>query len=226
MILLHGDNEPASRKELNRLLDSARLQGKRVERIDGLTTTKALLEIVIGSDSLFGDDRVVVVENILSGPQSKRKQELMEYLSSSTAELILWEKKTVTATTLKKLPGVKPQEFKISNQLFVWLDNLSPQPNTKKQQLSLLHQILANDAPELCLTMLARQLRLLIQSKAGPPPKAAPFVVAKLQRQAKSFTLDQLLITHRRLYEIDFKQKTSTSLLTLEAELDLLILAL
>ena len=75
----------------------------------------------------------------------------------------------------------------------------------------------------MCFAMLARQIRLLLSVKDGVVPKLAPFAVAKLQKQARAFTLDQLLRTHTTLVDIDRQQKTSTTQLSLHAQLDLLM---
>jgi hypothetical protein len=71
--------------------------------------------------------------------------------------------------------------------------------------------------------MIARQIRILLQIKDNHPPKLAPFMLSKLNKQAKEFSLEKLLNLHHQLYLIDQKQKLSTGLLDLEGELDLLL---
>jgi hypothetical protein len=64
---------------------------------------------------------------------------------------------------------------------------------------------------------------MLIQVKENQVIKMAPFMLAKLKKQAQEFSLAKLLTLHQLLYQIDQKQKQSTSLLNLETELDLFL---
>ena len=232
--ILHGEHLVASRQRLTELLDAARQQGQDVVRLEGKSLDLGKLEEVLGSSSLFGDKKLLLIEELHSLPKSKRKDQLIATIATAASDtalqdslsLILWEKRALTATMLKAFPQAQVQEFKLSNQLFKWLESLSPHKPSKPAQLKLFHQVLVTEDAFLCLTMLIRQVRLLIQTKDGGKPAGAPFMIAKLSKQAQNFTLDQLLKMHHSLLEIDLKQKTSGSLLSLEQELDLLLLGL
>jgi DNA polymerase III delta subunit len=234
MQIFHGEQLVASRHQLTELIKQARQQGLDVVRVEGKSLELGKLEEVLGSTSLFGQKKLLVIEELHSLPKSKRKDQLIEMIATAAADpvlseslsLILWEKRALTATMLKAFPKALIQEFKLSNQLFKWLESLSPQKTSKPAQLKLFHQVLLTEDAFLCLTMLIRQIRLLIQIKDGGKPAGAPFMIAKLSKQAQLFTLEQLLKIHRSLLEIDLKQKTSGSLLSLEQELDLLLLGL
>jgi DNA polymerase-3 subunit delta len=102
--------------------------------------------------------------------------------------------------------------------------------------LQLLHHMLDDqEAPLYLLTMLARQIRILIQvselrsqglkqqeivSQLG----LHPFVVKKTLAQASNFSMDQLLEAHRRLVETDWSIKTGN--IDDELALDMLVVNL
>jgi DNA polymerase III delta subunit len=229
MLILHGENIVQSRNALFQTISTAKTDGKEVVTVVAKSLTLPILEEALGATSLFGGDRVVVIEDLHSLPKSKKKDELIAFVSASiannTAELILWEKRQVTATMLKKFAGAKSQEFKVTNKLFQWLDSLTGQKTsaTLQNMLSLLQEALKTDGDFMCLSLLGRQVRLLIETKEGSTASMAPFMLAKLQKQAQSFTLEQLLTLHHRLLLIDIGQKTSSSRLGLGQELELLM---
>jgi DNA polymerase III delta subunit len=232
MQIIHGDNTVASRAQLVGLLDQARAQQREIVRAEAKRLDIASLQDLVGSSGLFGQPKTIVIEELHSLPKSKKKDALLDsvvQLNSQLDEsthLILWEKRPLTATMLKRFGSVSATEHKVSSALFKWLETISPQPQTKAQQLTLFHQALKNDDPFMCMAMLIRQVRLLIQAKDGGPLKGAPFMIAKLKKQAQAFTLEQLLKVHARLLEIDLAEKTSSDLLSLEQKLDLLIVEL
>jgi DNA polymerase-3 subunit delta len=87
--------------------------------------------------------------------------------------------------------------------------------------LRLLHRLLEDGEPPLyLLTMLARQVRILIQvselqdqglteSEIAARLKLHPYVVKKGRVQARNFQMAQLEAAHRRLVETDLSIKTS-----------------
>ncbi len=102
--------------------------------------------------------------------------------------------------------------------------------------LRLLHRLLdEGEAPLYLLTMLARQVRILIQvselrSQGVPPGEVAgrlklhPYVAEKALAQARNFSLAQLEAAHDRLVEADWAIKTGKSEEVLA--LDMLVVAL
>lgn len=232
MQILHGEHLVASRQKLVALLDAANEEGRAITRLDAARLQLQDLEAHLGSDDLFGTPKTLVIEELHSLPKSAKKNQLLELVSTaskksdSPVELILWEKRELTPTMLKQFPSAIVTVSKISNAVFTWLDSLSPVPTSKPAQLKLLHTAIASEDAFMCLAMLTRQIRLLIQVKDGSPVAGAPFMVAKLRKQAQNIELPQLLKTHRRLLEIDLAAKTSTSSLTLDQHLDLLVLDL
>lgn len=223
--LLHGENIVASRDKLVELITQAKNRNKTIDRLDAKKLTPGFLQTKLIKQDLFGTERVIVIEDLLSLPRSKQKSALIDLVASCQADVILWGKRDLTKTMLKRFNQAKIHHFKLSKNLFTWLDSLRGDSQNTSEQIKLLHQALNTEDAYLCFIMLARQIRMLIQALdnqlSGPP-----WMVKKIQHQAQSFQLNQLLQIHSQLLEIDHRHKTSSNTLELDQELDLLLLNL
>ncbi len=233
MFIIHGENQASSRQKLTELVAVAEDAGRQVWRLAAKNLTPAQLSDQATSQHLFLPDQTIVIEDLHALPTSARKKELLDLVATiagtdTQTDLILWEKKTLTPTMLKKFATAKVFEFPISKTLFKWLDSLRGQANEgeKSTMLRLFHQTVSQDGDFMTVSMLARQIRLLIEVSETGRVGGPPFLAAKLQKQARTFSLTQLLDVHRQLLEIDLHLKTSTSPLSLVQELDLLLLKL
>lgn len=232
LTVVHGDNYVLARKKLGELIDVAKEKQTRVIGLEAKRLTLAELQDALGGDSLFGEPKCVVIEELHSLPVSARKKSLIELVSAqakmneadSPTQVILLEKKLLTATMLKKFAGAQIFSYKVSNSLWEFLDKLG-QKNSNELIASLKLAIEQND-DFFVFTMIIRQVRMLIQAKDNGRLTGAPFMITKLKNQANRFTLDKLILIHGLLFKIDLEQKTSTSPLTLTQELDLLMLKL
>ena len=231
LTILHGDNTVQSRNELAQLINLAKNNSQEIVRLDAKKIAIPQLEQALGSDSLFGNSQLIIIETLHSLPRSKKKNALIDLIaktnhSSENIEIILWEKRALTATMLKKLPQAKAKMFKLTNQLFKWLDSFSPNNKTKTTQLKTLHRAINDNGDHMCFVMFIRQIRLLIQAKDNGKIKGPPFMITKLRKQAQAFTLEKLIDLYNKLLEIDLKMKTSQNKLSLAQNLDLLIINL
>lgn len=227
MLLFHGEHTIKSREALLHAIAEARAAGHAIVKVESKSLTVPLLEGFLGSAELFSDQQTVVIEELHSLPVGQRRTALIAMVKAAASagqpELILWEKRKLTATQLKQFPQAKILEFKLSSTLFGWLDSLSGASATKVAQLKKLNQVLAEEDAMFCFTMLIRQIRMLLQLKTGGTVAGAPFMVTKLRQQAQSFTQEQLLAIHNQLLTLDWQLKTSRNIRELEAELGLLI---
>lgn len=222
--VIHGENQVASRKKLVELIEQAKKQNKEVTNLNAEKLDRAKLEAALLSESLFGHEKLLIIEGIYSLPKSKKKDEFIELISSASIEIILWDKKSLTKADLKKLPtNLENYEFKITPKMWAFLDALSTNSKAKTSMLKLFKESVASDSSEFVFLMIIRQIRMLIQIKEKNQLKIAPFMLSKLNKQAKEFSLQKLLDLHQQLYLIDQKQKQSTGLLNLEGELDLFL---
>jgi len=233
MLILHGEHEIKSRQNLINLVETARKIGKAIVWLDGKKTTLAELETSLGNNSLFGTPQTVVIEQLHVGVKSKRKDELISWLSQISvkntypqADLIIWENRSLTPTQLKNFPQAQIEQFKLANAVFSWLDHLTPGEVQKKTQLNNLQAAISAESADFCLIMLIRQIRMLIQAKDRCLPGMAPFMASKLQSQANLFSQNQLIELHTKLFEIDRRLKNGLSPANLSQELEVLILKL
>ncbi len=226
MVILHGENTLQSRNALSKLLAQAQQAQTRIIRLDAKRLEPKSLDEELGSTNLFGESILVLIEELHSLPTSQRKTQLIKRLGTLASsddpslQIILWEKRQLTPTMLKQFSGAQNQEFKLTKYLFNWLDGV----NGKYQfNRPLFTQAIDQDGEMMVFTMLIRQIRLLIQVKEGQTATLAPFMVGKLIKQATTFSLPQLLQFHHRLFELDLAQKTSSSRLSIQQELELLL---
>lgn len=224
LTIIHGEQIVASRTKLVELLEEIKRTNKQIFRLDAKHLDRSQLESALGAQDLFGEERVVVIEGLHSLPRSAKKTELLDMVATAQVSTILWEQRELTKTMLKPFANAQVYYFKLSKSTFAWLDSLQGDGKQREKSVKMFHESLTQEDEYFLLLMFIRQIRLLIQAKDGGVIKAAPFVVSKLMKQASTFSLAKLLSIHSKLLEIDLKQKTSTNALSLEQELDLLLL--
>ena len=95
MLIIHGDNPVGSRDLLNQQISNYKQKGvKDIVKLDGKKTSLNQVIQSIESQSLFGTDRLVIIENLLTRPKSKDKNEIISYLKNlDTSEIIIWNQK-------------------------------------------------------------------------------------------------------------------------------------
>lgn len=228
--ILHGDNIVASRAELMRRIEEAKSREKEIRQLDGKSLDALVLTQAVESSSLFGSTVLVVIEGLLSKLGKKEKQATLLTTiikqSGDTTDIILWEDKEV-GKTLIALFGAKVsvQLFKTPVVIFQLLDGLAP--GKAVFLLGLLQKTLSRDAAELIFTLLVRRIRQLIQLRDNVTPEGLQgWQAGRLTTQAKSFTMDRLLIMEKRLLEIDISVKTGTSPFPLAQQLELFFIDL
>ena len=214
--IFHGDNYVASRNFLNQVKNATKLDAKSIKLED---LTQAL-----EGNNLFGDQKPVIIENLLTLPRSKTKQILIDIvINSHDKDVYLWDKKAITAAIKKQFKAAKIQEFKLTKFIFKFLDSI--RPNNQKQILSFLHQSTDTDPAELVFYLLHRRISQLIVALDSPSDlKGAPWQIGKLKSQTKGFTLNQLVKFHQKLIDLDFSIKTGRAVIPLASQLDLLFL--
>ena len=224
---LHGDNLVASRNFLKSLIDQAKNKKLEIVHLDGLSIKPEEFIQAFDSSSLFGDKRLVVVENLFSRTNSREQKQILEYLQqyAGETEIILWEKKEITKTKQKHLPNKTTiKVFKTPALLFKFLDQLIP--SLKKQALQTLHELLKTESGELVFYMLIRQIRLLILVADKQKVPGPPWMIGKLKKQSAAYNMSQLLTMYQKLFRIDRSIKTGKSLMPLEWHLDMFIISL
>lgn len=207
-----------------RLIQSAQTQGFEVVRLSAKRITLGDLESAIGMDALFATKKAVIIDGLFSLPRGKFKDSLVAWIKehdSPEVELILTEKKALTATQIKSLPQAKAQLFKYPAVMFHWLEGIGVLPPAKS--IVLLHQVLEREEEQFAFIMLIRQVRTLLAYVCDGVYEGSPFGRGKVASQARHFTKARLLVLHSQLLELDIKQKSSQLTMPLAANLDLIL---
>ena len=219
--IIHGENTVKSREKLHELASDYVESGSTVVRIDGKQLDEKLLEEYLGSQELFITQKAFIIEELHSLPVSKKRTALIQKITEEqTHDVVIWEKKTLTAKMISAFPRPEVFEYKTSKILFTWLETLGLKTNPA-QKLTYLHQAIAADSDHFCFIMLCWYVRLLIQAKTDEVSTAPPFMKSKLKKQAQFFSLEKLLSFHAELLAYDQGQKTSRALLKPTQQLDL-----
>lgn len=225
MLILHGENTVLSRHQLTNF--SQRFQGEIV-LLDGEKINLTDLKQAVESRTLFGQKRLVVIENLLTRRPSSAKDKLLKYLKEEkSTNLIIWEKKTIDGRNLIPFRFAKIEKFVIPSIIFKFLDSFSP--DNKKNALNFFHQSLRQEAPEMVFYLLSRRVcELMILKDLGTKELSnrADWQKAKLAHQAKNFELKKLIFIYQLLLKIDWQQKTGRAPFPLASQLDLLLASL
>lgn len=225
--LFHGEKTDLSRRELSLLRE--KYPKDEVVELNGKVMSVTDYKQATESASLFGMDRLVIVENLFSRI-TKRGAELESFLpvilaTPVSCEVVFWEEKEIGKTVINKLPRqLDIALFRPDRILFSFLESLKP--GQTKLLLDQFEVILKSEATELIMAMLARQLRYLIIVKdlGKRTTELTPWQLSKFMRQTEYFSQEDLLKLYRQLYDIEVKVKTGVTPLSLTQELKLFLI--
>ena len=226
MKLFHGDNQAKSRKAFVEERERAKKKGLEavviVDRQINLTDVKQAVE----SGGLFGVDRVVFIEGLVGGRASGEKTAVVGYLKEERPEnVLIWESKKVDGRKLRGWQDVKVEEFKVSKNVFRFLETIGP--GKQSTFLPLWDQVLSDEPVELVFFLLLRQIRQLISLASDEDGFGGPgWLKNKLQQQASVFGLGGLLKLHEKLYRLEIENKTGSGVLPLSTRLELLLISI
>lgn len=231
MKILHGEDLVTSRNQLVESLVQAKLAKSEIIQLNGKKCSLTEIKQALESQSLFQQQKLIIIQNFFSRPDSKQKKQITDYLAKtfqeshpSQPQLIIWEGKTITPAQLKKFPSNTIQEFKIPSIIFQFLDQLAPR--NSKTNLKLLHQVLNTQPPEMIFGMIIKRLRYLIVSHSQKNSTLQNFKelrawqIKRIQNQTKKFTLTQLKTLQTQFLNIDYLIKTGQTNLTLTQHIE------
>lgn len=228
LTIIHGNHHNESRTLLREIVDLAKEDDKQVTELNGENLTRADLETALLAENLF-EQRILVIENILSRTKSKAKESCIETLVqySGDKHVVLWERKAISKTLIKKFIKHNPQEKSFNFPLIIFSFVASLKPGNTNVSINKFHQSLESASNTFIFAMLAKQVAKLIIAKTSP--RSLPGVSwqnNKVLAQAKSWSLKQLKSAHSDLLNIDEGIKTGTTKLDLTEQLDLFLLEL
>lgn len=217
--IIHGDDIVSSRKALSDFKE----KGNSVD-LDEKTLNLEKIKQEFEGGGLFGDDKIIIIENLLSS----EKQEVISYLAKEnlTFDLILWEEKELTQGLLKNFFKAQILLFKLKPIIFNFLDNI--RPGNHQLTVKLFHEVLKTTEVEIVFYMLIRQFRLMLaiveKGEIDEIKKLASWQLGKLKKQASLLGREKLISLYQKLFKIEVAQKTGQSPLPLTIALDLFLL--
>lgn len=224
--LIHGEDIAASRNHYWQL----RQKIADGQILDGATISLTDLQQNLAGEDLFGTKQSVFLENLLSKRKSVKEMEYFtDVINNTNADVVMWESKELTPKQTVLLKNATVRVFKIPATIFALLDNLKP--GNGKVLIESYHKTLAEKDPEFVLVMLQRQTRILLalaepsQESISEISRLAPWQKGKIEKQAKLFSVGQLLHLHDQLFQLELGMKTGSLSLPLSDSLDLTLLS-
>ena len=217
--LLHGDNITKSYSRLQELKEHYGSTGLTSLEIDANKATLTTWKDFISSDQLFEED-FLIIYNLFAN-----KDLSIDDILAMEKNIIIYEKKKLDRPPVGK--GINVEKFDLEQALYKFVECLVPGNSSiclKYYQQSLLQQ-----PWELIFSMIVRQFRLMLYSKAINLPKdsqwdkIADWQKQKIRTQSAKFSLERLKLIYRRLLEIDVLAKTSQDS---QLQLELLLISL
>lgn len=202
IVCVCGDDIVSSRERYFKIIDG--VKKKNWEHI-AITSEKRLSEQLVGV-SLFGGDRLYSCDT--SAKISVKDYEwISKHAASTEGSLLLYFGAAIPAAIKKLLPkDTKFEEFKLKKELFVLLDAIYP--GNSRRVVTLFHEVIKTDAPELVLALLARQLRDMSMVKLGGGGAIPDWRRRKLMSQGGKFTHEALISFVNALAKADVDSKT------------------
>jgi len=224
LILLHGDDISQSQDALHLL----RVDQDEIVNFDGKRVLLEEIKQASESLSLFGEKRLIIIENLFSKSSKDDLKTIVSYLSDlkSDYDIIIWEGKLVSKRETNKL-GKKWQikDFSIPKIIFTLMESVWPKNNMKMLELvSKAREYKVSD--EFIFLMLVRQIRMLILAKDNGLTGMPFWMAGKFSKQAGYFETEALILLYKKLLAIDIKQKTGRGAYNMGGELDLLFATL
>lgn len=226
LLIIHGEDEAASR---NYLLT----QKKENSRVmsDEFIAPADLIQFFEGN-SLFLEEKHLIIENFLSQKKQSKEHEIIVGLLNKYSKLhtiLLWEKNEIPKKSLALFPLANIKVFLYPKFIFAFLDGIRPK---NKKLLALFHELLKTSEVELVFFMLVRHVRILLGLSDKKSTEAideikrlAPWQKTKLEKQLAFFTREQLITLFQKLHDIDVKIKTGQAQ-NLVRSIDILLLEL
>lgn len=218
IILLHGDNSMKIADRVTKFVDTAIARSWKIERIN--MDKEPSLRNRLGGLTLLPETRFYILDN----PKKIKKADF-EWLKKNhegiDGTLIVVNYGILGKTIISALPTLsKVEEFPLPQKIWSFLDSFYP-GNVRTLGV-LLHEVLASEAPELLVALLARHLHdIAIIKKDASLLNYQPWRIGKLKKQADKFSKSELAEVIAKLADADFAAKTGRS--DLVSELDLLI---
>lgn len=223
LILLHGENQTASRKELS--LYKEKFKDGEIIVLNGKNLEETELRVALETSSLFCQEKLIILENLFS--QKIKTDFYKVFKENADKNIIFWENKEIGKLIINKLPkNLINKAYKYPVVIFKFLESLTP--GNTKNSLYLLYECLKQEEIEMIFYMLVRQIRglLIIKDMGNTAVSFSPWQKAKLTNQTRYFTIDKLQNMMQKLLQIDINIKTGASPYNLQKQVEQFIIAI
>lgn len=223
--IIHGSNQLATRNQLQLIKNKY----KEIIVLDGKNLDQTNFYQSIESVSLFGEERLVIIENFFGTKTDKAW--FSDYLEKNqvNVEIVFWEDKDSKSKEIKNLADkAKILNFNIPTLIFKFLDSLAPA--NSQYSLSLLEDIFKSEEPEIVFFMLVKQFRYLILAKENTNQvpsdfkRLAPWQIGKITRQASLFPAESMLKIYQELENLDYQIKNGLTAQSLDTLMKYLLI--
>lgn len=227
--ILHGNDSTASRNAFF----EAKNASKNNILLSGEELTYDLLFQNIESKTMFSEPVSIFVEGFFSKNKSNSTEfkKISEYLKiKNQTNIFFWEGSEVSKTALSQFKDANIKQFVVPQQLFAFLDNLKP--NNSEYSLKLFHELKKTMETELVFFMITRQFRLLLASTDSGSnnideiKRLAPWKISKFKNQINFFGKESLISSYKKMFNIDYVQKTGKSPVDLSHAIDFFLTSL
>lgn len=223
LFIVCGEDNVASRDYFLELQQQYKEKGSDLTRVDS-TELGAMLKASPAGPNLFGQQQVLVTENLnktVSRKKGDKALELLDRISKDKDVVLLDWEDGVGQRELKIAALGKVKEFKPSANIFKLLD--ACYPSNLQSFISLLQLISTPQNEMFIYIMLRRHFRnlLLVSSKADTPNLQA-WQAGKLRQQIGFWKPDALVSFYDRLISLDISLKTGKNAYSLIGSLELL----
>lgn len=207
--IIHGTDTKASRdlffEKKNKAKNTILLEG------EGLIFDQIFQ--AIENKSIFEETPALFIENFLSKNKSNTIEfkKISKYLNDTKSVVFLWENSEITKTTLSQFSKADVKSFSLPQNLFLFLDNLTP--GNADYSIKLFHELKTAMAAELIFFMILRQFRLLMAASSSSAnidevKRLAPWQMSKFKKQLGLFGQQKLENAYKKLFEIETNHKT------------------
>lgn len=227
-LIIHGEDVVSSRKILND--KRSELKDNEILVLDGNSCTFTDIISYVDAPSIFGNKKILILENIFQKALSEEKEKCIKYLKENKERLnvVFWEGKEIDKILVAKYFSREENILSASPLIiFRFLDSLGMEG--KQTVISLFHSILKQRDAFFILSMLYRQFRLLIiavETKGTGLNQLSPWQAKKFVAQGRYFTPEQLKNAYRALLSIEYNVKSGKTPLSLVELLDIFLVTL
>ncbi len=219
-VVLTGEAELALQQRLAAIVSSALASGQEKHDLDLRKNSLEETEQLLGEQSLFGAQKIWIVQGWQSLRSPKQADALLTLFSEHTDDVVLIIPDKITPAKKKKLSAPwKIENFSLPANVFTFLESIGVQPLPKLWPLYL--QALDASGEWGVHALAARQTWMILQYQAGEESvRANPWIAKKLSAQAKAHSTKTWLQFASDLFDIEFGIKSGKNKLPWREQFD------